>query len=128
MKIYLLTIFFLVNACVTSNIANKTGIESIRFGSGGGFTGVVKTYTLSSDSKVSEKDKLITIIKKEETLAIFNQAKELKDFEWNEPENIYSFIEIITKDKTNRIVWGGGSSKVDKKIVELYKNLTSSIK
>jgi hypothetical protein len=112
---------------MTSNIAIKTGIEEIQFGNGGGFTGAVKTHKLTADFKLYEKEKELKKISKKKTLEIFNQAKDLKDFSFNEPENMYSFIEIKTKEKTNRIIWANGSTKVDKKIIELYNNLISTI-
>jgi hypothetical protein len=61
-------------------------------------------------------------------LELFNQAKELKDLNFNEPENMYSFIEIKTKDKTNRIVWAYGSTTVDKNVIKLYNELLSTTK
>ncbi len=113
---------------MTGKIAVKTGIEEIQFGSGGGFTGEVKTYTLTADSKLLEKEKELKKIDSKKTLDLFNQAKELRDYNFNEPENMYSFIEIKTNEKTNRIVWGFGSTTVDKKVTELYNELISITK
>ena len=62
------------------------------------------------------------------TLELFNQAKELKGLNFNEPENMYSFIEINTKEKTNRIVWAYGSTTADKKLIELYNELLITTK
>jgi hypothetical protein len=111
------------NACICSNISYKTGIEEIHFGSGGGFTGAVKTYKITADAKLYENEKEIKKIDKKKTLELFKKANEFKDFYFNEPENIYSFIEIKTKEKTNRIVWAGGSIKVNQKIIVYYNNL-----
>lgn len=113
---------------MTSKIAVKTGIEEISFGNGGGFTGEVKTYKLTADCKLFEKGTEIKKVESKKTLEIFNQAKVLKDLNFNEPENLYSFIEIKTKEKTNRIVWAFGSTTVDKKIIELYNNLILTTK
>lgn len=57
MKIYSLLLFLVINACMTSKIDVKTGIVEISFGSDGGFTGEVKTYKLTADSKLFEKGK-----------------------------------------------------------------------
>lgn len=116
-----------LSSCATSKIA-KTGIEQISFGSGGGFTGEVKTYTLTSDSKLLEKGNELKKLDSKKTLDLFNQAKELRDYNFNEPDNMYSFIEIKTKEKTNRIVWALGSTTVDKRAIELYSNLISTTK
>ena len=111
---------------MTSKIAVKTGIEEISFGNGGGFTGEVKTYKLTADCKLFEKE--LKKVESKKTLELFNQAKELKDLNFNEPENMYSFIEIKTKEKTNRIVWAYGSTTVDKKVIELYNELLTTTK
>lgn len=118
----------MLNSCMTSKIAVKTGIEEISFGNGGGFTGEVKTYKLTSDCKLFEKETELKNVESKKTLELFNQAKELKDLNFNEPENMYSFIEIKTKDKTNRIVWAYGSTAVDKNVIKLYNELLSTTK
>lgn len=118
----------MLNSCMTSKISVKTGIEEISFGNGGGFTGEIKTYKLTADCKLFEKEIELKKIESKKTLELFNQAKELKDLNFNEPENIYSFIEIKTKEKTNRIVWAYSSTKVDKKVIELYNELLTTTK
>jgi len=128
MKLYSILFLIILNSCMTGKIAVKTGIDEINFGSGGGFTGEVKTYTLTADSKVLELEKELTKINSKETLKIFNEAKEIKDYTFNKPDNMYSFIEIKTKEKTNRIVWSFGSTTVDKKVTELHKRLMNLIK
>jgi hypothetical protein len=113
---------------MTSKIAIETGIEEISFGNGGGFTGVVNTYKLTADCKLFEKEKELKKVDSKKTLKLFNQAKELKDLNFNQPENIYSFIEIKAKEKANRIVWAYGSTTVDKKVIELYNELLTTTK
>ena len=128
MKIYSLLLLVMLNSCMTSKIVGKTGIEEISFGNGGGFTGEVKTYKLTADCKLLEKEAKLNKVESKKTLELFNQAKELKDLNFNQPENLYSFIEIKTKEKTNRIVWAFGSTTVDKKVIELYNNLILTTK
>ena len=128
MKLYSILFLLILNSCMTGKIAVKTGIDEIHFGNGGGFTGEVKTYTLTADNKLLELDKELNKVDSKTTLAIFNEAKEVKDYSFSEPENMYSFIEIKTKDKTNRIVWAFGSTKVDQKATELHKKLMTLIK
>lgn len=105
----------------------QTGIKEINFGNGGGFTGEVKTYVLTADSKLLEKGKELKKVKSKTTLSLYNKALAVKDYSFNEPDNIYVFIEIKTNEKTNRIVWHVGS-KIDDKIIELYNNLISITK
>lgn len=127
MKIVPIILIAFLSSCTTSKIA-KTGIEQISFGSGGGFTGEVKTYTLTSDSKLFEKGNELKKLDIKKTLDLFKQANELKEYSLNAPENMYLFIEIKTKEETNRIVWGFGTTTVDKKVIEVYNELTSTTK
>lgn len=123
MKIYSVLIFIILSSCATGKIAIKTGIEEIRFGSGGGFTGEVKTYVLTSNNTLLEMEKELKKVDLKKTMELFKEAKGFINYTFNEPENIYSFIEIKTKEKTNIIVWSFGSLKVDKRITELHKKL-----
>jgi hypothetical protein len=80
----------------------NTGIEEITFGSGGGFTGVVKTYKLTSCGKLFDDDTELEKVSSKKTFELFTQAKVLKDVDFNRPDNLYRFIEIKTKEKTNK--------------------------
>lgn len=128
MKILPLFLCILLNSCMTGKIATKTGIEEIHFGNGGGFTGEVKTYTLTSECKLIQNDKELKKIDSKITFEIFNSAKHLKDYQHNNPDNMYSFIELKTKEKTNRIVWSYNSTDIDKKVTELYDKLILTTK
>lgn len=127
MKLYLLFFLPILISCSTSKPIIQTGIKEINFGTGGGFTGEVKTYVLTTESKLLEKGKELKKVKSETTLSLYNKALVVKDYSFNEPDNIYMFIEIKTNEKTNRIVWHVGS-KIDDKIIELYNNLISITK
>ena len=61
-------------------------------------------------------------------MELFNQAKEFKELNFNQPENMYSFFEIKTKEKTNRIVWAYGSITVNKKLIQFYNELLTTTK
>lgn len=128
MKILPLFLCILLNSCVTGKIATKTGVEEIHFGNGGGFTGEIKEYTLTSESKLLQNGKELKKIDSEITFEVFNSAKELKDYQYSNPDNMYSFIELKTKEKTNRIVWSYGSTDIDKKVTELYNKLILTTK
>ena len=124
----LLLLLVTLNSCVMNRIAQRTGIDDISFGSGGGFTGEVKTYRLSADCKLFDGEIEMNPIEFGKTSTIFKNAAALKDLKFNEPENMYSFIEIKSKESTNRIVWAFGSTSVDKKVIELYNELLTTIK
>ena len=127
-KIYSLLLLVMLNSCATSKIVVNTGIEEITFGSGGGFTGVVKTYKLTSCGKLFEDDTELKKVSSKKRFELFKQAKVLKDVDFNRPDNLYRFIEIKTKEKTNRIVWSFGSMEIDKNALELYDSLISNTK
>ena len=128
MKIYYLLLFVLLNSCATNKMLEKTGVEEINFGHGGGFTGELKTYKLTAKGKLFEKGTEIKTLDSKTTLKLFKQAKELINLDFQKPENMYSFLEIKTKDKTNRIVWADASTAVDKRVVELYNELLTNTK
>jgi hypothetical protein len=113
---------------MTSKDISKTEIQEIQFGNGGGFTGEIITYTLNGNGLLNKADSEIKKLKNKKTFEYFKEAQNLKDYKFNEPENVYSFLEIKTKNKTNRIVWYLGSNNIDNKVIELYNNLLSETK
>ena len=127
MKLYLLILLPILFSCSSSKNISQTNIEEISFGSGGGFTGEIKTYKITADCQLFAQETELKKIEAKKTLELFKQAQELKDLNFNEPSNMYSFIEIKTKKKTNRIVWNVGST-IDNKIIDLYNNLTTITK
>ena len=128
MKIYSLFLLTIFNSCITGNISVKTGIEEISFRNGGGFTGAVKTYILKADGTLHHNETQLKKIDKKTTLELFQMAKELKDYSFNEPDNMYSFIEIKTKAKTNRIVWGFASKTINTTAIQLHNKITTLTK
>ena len=132
MRILTFITLILINSCVNTQSISQTGIESIRFGNGGGFTGVVTTYSLTADghlNKVDEnKNNFIREVDKKTVKDFFEKATELKSYQFNVPENVYSFLEIQTKENKQNITWGFGSTKVDSRAEKLYNELMLLIK
>ncbi|MBS1489645.1 MAG: hypothetical protein JSS93_03885 [Bacteroidetes bacterium] len=124
MKKYSFLIIILVSSCLSGKI-NQTEIEQVKFGSGGGFTGTIKTYTLTADGRLLDESKELKKINLNQTLEYFNKANELRNYTFNHPDNVYSFIEIKTKEKTNRIVWSFGNTQIDTQASALYNTLIS---
>ena len=122
MKQYTILLLIILLGC-----ASNKNFHQMKFGGGGGFTGEIKTYQLNSDGKVQEmkngKIEDLKKIDKQKTRKLFELANEIKTYQFNEPDNMYSFIEIDTKGASNKIVWGFGSVKVDKRAMELYNEL-----
>lgn len=125
----LIILTLLLNSCMTGKQITNTGIEEINFGSGGGFTGIENVYILDKDGSIKDKDQnVVNELKKKEVLSLFEKAKELAESKLNQPENMYSFITIISESDTNRLVWGQETSSVPPKILTLHKNLMNKVK
>lgn len=131
MKKTFIIICIILSSCITGKNVSKTGIEEIRFGYGGGFTGKSTTYLLSASGHLSTQGNVKEVLKKidsKTTLSIFTKAQEIESVSLNEPDNVYSFVQIKTKNSTNRIIWAFGSTKVPKEIILLYDQLISLTK
>jgi pyruvate/oxaloacetate carboxyltransferase len=123
MRMYFLLLFVIFYACTADKLISQTGIDEINFGGGGGFTGQVNNFKLKSDGDLFDKIKKIKEVSSKTTLEAFEKAQELKDYSFNSSDNVYSFIEIKSKGKINRIVWPLSSSDVDKKVIDLHNSL-----
>lgn len=114
-------------ACGTAKNNNTSGIHEITFGSGGGFTGEVKTYVLHDDGNVTIEDSVIVSVEKEDKLLLFNSAAAIKDSSLNSPGNMYYFLEWISKEGNQKYVWSN-STQVSSDVYKLYKQLNSLLK
>lgn len=130
--IILLSVFISLFACNGTKEIGGADVLSIKFGTGGGFTGEVTTYEISSDGHLNllgqNTNKFIKKINKQDVHQIFDEAFVLKTYKFNEPGNIYSFLEILSKDTTNRITWGVGSTTLSTDVSKLYDKLISLTK
>jgi len=118
-------------SCSSSRIV-PIEIEKINFGYGGGFTGAVKSYSLEADGQLRqvewEKDTLVKRIDVAVTQQLFERSKEFISYQFNEPGNMYSFLEIQSKKNTQKIMWGMNSQRVEKKVMQLYNELIALTK
>lgn len=119
---YILLVLLNINAC-----SKQSDVTEINFGGGGGFTGAITTFKLRADGNLSEiknnQESNIKTISKKQMTEILDLVNKVKTSSFNEPDNIYSFIEICSAKEKNRIVWGLGSKGIDKNITELYNKL-----
>ncbi|MCB0532242.1 MAG: hypothetical protein H6574_20260 [Lewinellaceae bacterium] len=109
--------------------------EYLRFGNGGGFTGIETTYTLlengqlfKSVSRQSETQELATC-KRKKVKRLFERAEtlDLANLKFMYPGNIYQFVEILDDGAMNRIVWGEKDNPVDENIKSLHEELMQLI-
>jgi hypothetical protein len=121
----ILFLFFL--SCSGQKNIPEPPIESICFGSYGGFSGRVTSYCLSASGELTKQEADSSI--RLDTVAIDSmniiimKARDLKSYSYNTPANMNDFLEIKRKDSGQKFVWGRGSSEVDKRVIELYNRL-----
>jgi len=116
-------------SCSTSKLPGD-----IYFGSGGGFTGNVTTYTLSPDlnlyktESIAQKKELVTKISKKDLKSVVSLLAKtnLKDITVNKPSNMSQFITIKENGKIYTALWSGKTSEneaIDKLYAQLIKLL-----
>lgn len=123
MKLLIYTsIFILLNA---SNCSMQHDFKELKFGEGGGFTGMVTAYEIKENGDVLKDGKKIKSIDKSELKAIQKKVNNLstESLKFNHPFNIYYFIET---DK-GKIVWGDPAFPEPDDIKALYNQLKKSI-
>lgn len=116
-------------SCKTS----KLPFSSIEFGSGGGFTGREKTYTLTEEGKIQLTESTQGTKKNAEVRSLSGKEKKeissaIKEFEskniiYNQPGNIYNFIEIKVDSDTYRYAWSPSDKNIPVELVDLYRVL-----
>jgi hypothetical protein len=104
----------------------KEKFEKIIFGSGGGFTGIVNSYSLNSKgSLISESNQEIIKTINSKKLKELNKKIEhsnVSNLAFNKPGNFYYFIEVQEKGKANRVTWSD-ANKAPEKVIQLYQYL-----
>jgi hypothetical protein len=133
---YLLVIVFLFPTCKTSKQAAKTDYVVIHFGSGGGVTNDVTTYSLYPDGKIwmsksfSNDSSLVKEILHEHVKKLYIKVEEsgVDTMQYQNPGNLYYFIHIRKHSGKNKIVWGDDNPPPTKEVEELYQDLLKIVK
>ncbi len=129
-----LVVLILSNCSVNKSLNNKL-VNEITFGSGGGFTGAVIKYQIKSSGEITKinsidnKTILLKTINKRKFREINKKVNKLTEtqLKYNQPENIYYFIEIDNGVKTI-ITWGENNKEAPLEIKQLYAYLSTLIK
>lgn len=125
-------LFLVLLSCSSQKNIPEPPVESICFGSYGGFTGRMNSYCLSANGELSKQEGDSSIILDTVVVDSLNiimlRARDLKNYSFNEPANMNDFLEIKRKDSDQKLVWGRGSAEIDKKVVELYNHLITLTK
>lgn len=108
--------------------------EIITFGSGGGFTGKVKKYSIlsngqmfrNSDSPASGEasGEMVSLDEKVVDQLFLNFVNlKLAETKLDDPGNMYKFINYQENGNTHKIRWGGKNEEVPKSVKDFYKIL-----
>lgn len=119
-------VVLLFTACSTCKVVKESPIQKIQFGYGGGFTGLVTSYELNADGSLLGQSKKITKLSCDSISAIFELAEQLPEQNYIRPGNMYSFVRIITKDKTLYYTWSW-PNQPDNKVIELFNKLNTQL-
>lgn len=125
-KLLLLPLVLAFCACSVCKVAKQSPITEIQFGSGGGFTGAVTTYTLKNDGSLWKQDDKIKKLSCDSISSIYDLAEQLPKVSFVHPSNTYSFVRIISSGTTYYYTWSFGTMP-DKKVTELYKKLNRQL-
>ncbi|WP_121667625.1 hypothetical protein [Mesonia aquimarina] len=120
----LVILILLLNSCIAEKQISETGVNEIQFGNGGGFAGKEVGFTLGQDGLIkNQNDSIVNKIDKKVVLSIFKTASKNKNVEFLKPQNLYSFLTIISPSSPNKIIWGRETNTVSKDIRDLHKKL-----
>ncbi len=128
-------IFLTLSNCSVNKSLNNKLVNEITFGSGGGFTGAVIKYQIKSSGEITKinsidnKTILFKTINRRKFKEINKKVNKLTEaqLKYNQPENIYYFIEIDNGVKTI-ITWGENNKEAPLEIKQLYAYLNILIK
>jgi hypothetical protein len=121
----------------TKYTAQNMPLRQLRFGSGGGYVGKEKMFTLLENGQlfktegVSADTTAIKGAKRKMAAGLFKTVVDmgLARMAFQHPGNTYQFIEIAdSTGKSTRLAWGDNAHPVDTKVKSLYDQLMGLIK
>ena len=125
----------LIGVLCLSLAPKKKDIYEIKFGSGGGITGLYTYYVLKQNSELylqqGSSYVLLKRISKTKTNKIIKtiSSNQLLNMRYNKPGNYTNQIFIIKNQViVNQIQWSQSDSMVPKNIVNLYNTLNNLLK
>lgn len=126
MKNILFLILILFASCSSCKVAKQSPIREIQFGSGGGFTGAVTTYSLKADGSLWKQDKILKKLPCDSLSVIYDIVEQLPHEDYIYPGNTYLFIRIVSHDTSYYYTWTCENIP-DGKIVDLYNKLNKQL-
>ena len=133
----LLLLLFLV-ACSSTRYTSPAEYPDARinFGHGGGFSGMITEYTLLDNGQLLKKMihedsfEMVVTIDKNQTTQLFENYKFLNigNIQYDQPGNMYKFIQFNHLDADHRITWPGNQYPDQYPNLKIfYENLKSLI-
>lgn len=104
--------------------------EYLAFGQGGGYAGTLTTHYLLANGQLFKSEGIEGAkidngkIKKgtaKKVLQIYQQ--ELLQHDYQDPGNLYYFLEFVAADTTYAIQWGGSKDQAPQAALDLYQEL-----
>ena len=142
-KLFACWIMLLLFATITSCASQKEVASpaewkgnSIKFGKGGGFTGVSNMYVLLENGQLFSQDGLssnytaLSKVSKKAAAALFKSAALLSfpAADVNEPGNMYKELQVTLPNKTIKLLWSDGNTTVNSDINNFHQQLLLLIK
>ena len=133
MKLY--ATFFVIVILFLSQEARAQD-QVVVIGSGGGFSGAVTAYKITSKGEVLKGSGVVEIkytecakIKKSTAKKIIdNTSREaLLVKEFNHPGNMYSFLSIENGKEQTRLTWGDNNTPAPEKIRQLHADILKTV-
>jgi hypothetical protein len=135
----LLLLFFTAFSCTSQKQVSSPDEwkgNFIRFGKGGGFTGVSDVYVLLENGQLFAKQgwsnsfKKLESVNKKTAADVFKQAAAISfpSSDVNEPGNLFKELQIVLKGKKINLVWSDGNPSINQEFNALHQKLFSLIK
>ena len=132
---YLILFLVTISACSTTGKIEATGFKTLSFGTGGGFTNEVKTYSLLPDgalwlhNSLSHDSTFVNHVSKGKVRKAYvgAQALGLDTLCYSNPDNRYSFITVGGESSSNKIVWGNNQSSLPEGVNPFFTTLMELI-
>lgn len=125
---------FIAQQCATSYTPERLPAQYLRFGSGGGFSGELTTWTLLPNGQLFKSVGLDgprvewKQHARREGRKAFQEAEALRLLDrspFSHPGNVYRFVEWTDGERKQRITWGSREHAVDSAVEALYGRLTA---
>jgi len=126
---------FIIGGCASQNSLTKYENTEIIFGSGGGFSGQVIEYSISTDrvitstNSLTKETKTIGKLSKKKTIQLYDELNELKLplVNYDKPGNMSYFVKQVKGNKEAKVVWGDITGDFPKDVKAYYDLLMSIV-